>query len=109
VSSFVARRLPGFGVAAKTKTCLYTLTPDRDFVLDRLPEHPGVIVALGAAHAYKFAALFGILLAELALDPGRAAPPVELGLFAVDRPVLLNAGSTNLVSQTEENARIALQ
>ena len=28
-----------------TKTCLYTLTPDRDFVVDRLPERPGVVVA----------------------------------------------------------------
>jgi sarcosine oxidase len=71
----------------RTKTCLYTLTPDRDFVLDRLPEHPGVIVALGSAHAYKFAALFGKLLAELALDRKRRPGP-ELALFSVDRPVL---------------------
>ena len=67
--------LPGaLGRPAQTKTCLYTLTPDRDFVLDRVPEHPGVIVALGAAHAYKFAALFGTLLADLALDPARRPP-----------------------------------
>ncbi len=109
VSSFVARRLPGFGGAAKTKTCLYTLTPDRDFVLDRLPEHPGVIVALGAAHAYKFAALFGTLLAELALDPGRAAPGPELALFNVDRPVLLGRPTTNIVSKQSESERISLQ
>lgn len=97
VSSFVARRLPGFGAAAKTKTCLYTLTPDRDFVLDRLPDHPGVVVALGAAHAYKFAALFGKLLAELALDTTRAAAPAELDLFRVDRPVLLGAPAAKIV------------
>ena len=29
-----------------TKTCLYTLTPDRDFVVDRVPEAPGVVVGL---------------------------------------------------------------
>ena len=76
--------LPGaIGRVAKTKTCLYTLTPDRDFVIDRLPGHPGVVVALGAAHAYKFAALFGELLADLALDPRAAArPPSGLRLFA---------------------------
>jgi sarcosine oxidase len=109
VASFAARRLPGLGAAVKTKTCLYTLTPDRDFVLDRLPEHPGVVVALGAAHAYKFAALFGVVLAELALDATRAAPPAELGLFAVDRPVLLGTSTTNLAAEAAANARIALQ
>ncbi len=92
---FLAARLPGIGRAITTKTCLYTLTPDRDFVLDRLPEHPGVVVALGAAHAYKFAALFGAILAELALDPGRAAPGAELALFALNRPAL-RAPATNL-------------
>jgi sarcosine oxidase len=87
------RRMPGaVGAAAKTKTCLYTVTPDRDFVVDRVPGHPGVIVALGAAHAYKFAALFGVWLAGLALDPSRRPPAPHLGLFAIDRHSL----ATNL-------------
>ena len=98
VERFLAARMPGaIGPAIRTKTCLYTLTPDRDFVLDRVPGHPGVVVALGAAHAYKFAALFGTLLAELALDPRRAAPSSELALFAVDRPGL-GPVSTNLAA-----------
>ena len=95
VERFMGERLPGTGRAIATKTCLYTLTPDRDFVLDRVPEHPGVIVALGAAHAYKFAALFGRILAELALDPQQAPPGPELALFALNRPSLA-AGATNL-------------
>jgi sarcosine oxidase len=93
VERFLAARLPGLGAAARTKTCLYAVTPDRDFVIDRLPGHPGVIVALGAAHAYKFAALFGTLLAGLALDPGRPNP--ELAPFAIDRPAL-SGHPTNL-------------
>jgi sarcosine oxidase len=89
VEAFLAARMPGaIGRAARTKSCLYTLTPDRDFVIDRLPEHPGVIVALGAAHAYKFAALFGSILSELALDPRRPAPAPELAPFAFARPTL---------------------
>ena len=113
-STFMARYLPSaIGPAAKTKTCLYTLTPDRDFVLDRLPEHPGVLVALGAAHAYKFAALFGKELAALALDPARRAPDARLGMFGVDRAALRPARNeqepTNLVEAAEESARIALQ
>ncbi len=97
--NFFAERMPGaIGRAVQTKTCLYTLTPDRDFVLDRLPEHPGVVVALGAAHAYKFAALFGTRLAELALDPGRGAPDEGLALFRIDR-ASLREPATNLASK----------
>jgi sarcosine oxidase len=81
----------------RTKTCLYTLTPDRDFVVGRLPDHPGVIVALGAAHAYKFAALFGTWLAELALDAERRPPRPELALFGLGR-VALRQSATNLAA-----------
>jgi sarcosine oxidase len=98
VQAFLAARLPGLGAAARTKTCLYTVTPDRDFVLDRVPGHPGVVVALGAAHAYKFAALFGTLLAGLALDPGRLPPGPELANFALGRP-LLRESATNLAAE----------
>jgi sarcosine oxidase len=98
--TFLARHLPGAaGRPLKTKTCLYTLTPDRDFVVDRVPGHPGIVVALGAAHAYKFAALFGVWLAELALDSARGAPPAELELFALQRDALCEPGA-NLASAT---------
>ena len=63
--AFLARRLPRFGgPELYTKTCLYTLTPDRDFVIDTLPEHPGVAVAVGAGHAFKFASQLGRMLAR---------------------------------------------
>jgi sarcosine oxidase len=103
--AFLAERLPGaMGAPAKTKTCLYTVTPDRDFVVDRVPGHPGVSVALGAAHAYKFAALFGTWLADMALDPAPDPPDratrsadARLALFAIDRPSLREP-ATNLAS-----------
>jgi sarcosine oxidase len=96
--AFLERHMPGaVGGAVKTKTCLYTVTPDRDFVVDRLPEHPGVVVALGAAHAYKFAALFGRWLAELATSDKQRHPDPRLGLFAIDRSAMLRGGPTNLV------------
>jgi sarcosine oxidase len=68
-----------------TKTCLYTLTPDRNFVLDALPGHPEVFVAIGAAHAFKFASLIGKILSELALD-GRTNSNLEP--FRFERPIL---------------------
>jgi sarcosine oxidase len=99
VETFLTRHLPGaLGRRDTTKTCLYTLTPDRDFVLDRVPDHPGIVVALGAAHGYKFAALFGRLLADLALDPTRQPPAFGHELFAFARPALAATSETNLVA-----------
>jgi sarcosine oxidase len=84
--SFLARSIPGASTGETiTKTCLYTLTPDRDFVLDAVPGHPDVLVGLGAAHGFKFAALFGEILRDLAVgtDPGHDLTP-----FRIDRPAL---------------------
>ncbi|MBI2776155.1 MAG: N-methyl-L-tryptophan oxidase [Chloroflexi bacterium] len=87
--AFLERYLPGaVGPELVTKTCLYTLTPERDFVVDRLPDHPGVVLALGAGHGFKFASVLGRILVELALD--RDTPSAgEIGAFRVDRPLLL--------------------
>jgi sarcosine oxidase len=89
--AFLAVHLPAaVGPDLYTKTCLYTLTPDRDFVVDRVPEAPGVTVLLGAAHGFKFASVLGRIAAELSLD-GTTPSAAELGAFAIDRPVLSEA------------------
>jgi len=50
-------------------TCLYTVTPDGDFIVDRLPDWPQVIVASPCSgHGFKFAPVIGEILAELAID-----------------------------------------
>jgi sarcosine oxidase len=86
VQLFLARYLPAaLGPILYTKSCLYTLTPDRDFVLDRLPEHPNVLVAIGGGHGFKFASLVGKILAELAVA-GHTA--FDLEPFHIDRPIL---------------------
>ena len=91
LEDFLARHLPShLGPPIYTKTCLYTLTPDRDFVLDRLPEHPNVFVMLGAAHGFKFASLFGRIVAELVAD-GRTPSQADIERFRIDRPILLEA------------------
>jgi sarcosine oxidase len=88
VRGFVETHLPdAAGSELLTKTCLYTLTPDRDFVVDRLPDAPGVVVGLGAGHAFKFASVLGRVLVELALD-GSSPSDGELAAFAIDRPIL---------------------
>ena len=74
---FLSRYIPGFiGPELYTKTCLYTIPPDQNFVIDTLPEHPQISVAIGAGHAYKFAGLIGRILSELTLD-GESTFPIE--------------------------------
>ena len=92
VAGFMERHLPGaLGPPILTRTCLYTLTPDRDFVVDRLPEAPGVAVVLGAAHGFKYASVLGRVLTELVVD--RDTPSAgEIGAFRVDRAALHEAG-----------------
>ena len=85
--AFLARVLPGIlGPHIYTKTCLYAMPPDRDFVLSPLPEQPNVALAIGAGHAYKFASLIGRILSELAID---GATPYDIAPFHIDRPILL--------------------
>jgi sarcosine oxidase len=91
LGEFLATYLPdAIGPPILTRTCLYTLTPDRDFVVDRVPEAPGVLVALGAAHGFKYASVLGRVLAELALDGTTPSQP-DIERFRIDRPILLEA------------------
>ncbi len=89
VEAWTRRYLPrALGPVHLTKTCLYTLTPDRDFVIDQLPGEPNIVVAIGAGHAFKFASVIGRILSELAID-GRT--PSDIGPFAIGRPILQEA------------------
>jgi sarcosine oxidase len=84
--AFLEKYIPrSLGPIIYTKTCLYTLTPDRDFVIDRLPDHPQVVVGIGGGHGYKFASLIGRILSELAID-GRTERNIEP--FRIDRAIL---------------------
>jgi sarcosine oxidase len=86
VSTFLARYLPGaLGPVARWKTCLYALTPDRDFIIDTLPEHPNVSVAVGGGHGFKFASVIGRILSDLALDGATAS---GIDAFKIDRSIL---------------------
>jgi sarcosine oxidase len=84
--SFLERYIPdSLGPELYTKTCLYDMPPDREFVLGTLPEHPQVSIFVGAGHGFKFASLAGKILSELALY-GETDYPIEA--FRVDRPAL---------------------
>ena len=76
------------GAAARVigaKACMYSLTPDHHFVVDRHPEHPRLILCGGfSGHGFKFAPVIGEIAADLALDGGtrHEITFLSLGRFA---------------------------
>jgi sarcosine oxidase len=84
VRNFLRQYLPDAnGPRTRASICLYTLTPDRHFVLDRHPEHEAVVLAGEfSGHGFKFAPVVGEVLADLALE-GRTEQPI--GMFSARR------------------------
>lgn len=65
------------------ETCLYTMTPDENFVIDTHPALPQVTLAAGfSGHGFKFASVLGEVLADLATD---SKPAYDLELFSLRR------------------------
>jgi sarcosine oxidase len=84
VAAYVRERLPGLdpaGLAAET--CLYTMTADEDFLLDRTG--PLVVGGGCSGHAFKFGPLLGEFLADLAVGNDI---PVPRERFSLRRPAL---------------------
>lgn len=80
---FITTRMNGVtGDLVATSMCMYTMTPDEDFVIDRHPQHANVSLAAGfSGHGFKFATVIGEHLADLATDPETATRPD----FAISR------------------------
>ncbi|MBX2917070.1 MAG: N-methyl-L-tryptophan oxidase [Cyclobacteriaceae bacterium] len=74
----VRQYLPtGFNSIHLSKICLYTNTPDENFIMDFLPENNNVVVAAGfSGHGFKFASVVGEVLSDLALK-GETTMPIE--------------------------------
>ncbi|MGI8819961.1 MAG: N-methyl-L-tryptophan oxidase [Chthoniobacterales bacterium] len=57
------------------KACLYSLTPDEHFIVDRHPAHDRLLLCGGfSGHGFKFAPVIGEIAADLALDGGTSHP-----------------------------------
>ena len=84
VRRFLSDVLPdGNGPCRRASVCVYTLTPDRHFILDRHPGQEGVVIAAGfSGHGYKFAPVVGEIMADLA-EQGRTRWPI--GFFRIGR------------------------
>ena len=76
--ALVRRRMPALdGALLGTATCLYTNTPDGDFVIDRHPAYQQVlIVSACSGHGFKFASAMGEVIADL-VSTGRSRFDLE--------------------------------
>jgi monomeric sarcosine oxidase len=85
LAPFMSRYLAGVsGEIVASTVCLYTMTPDEHFLIDRHPEDKRIVFASGfSGHGFKFAPVIGEHLAALALDPAvQPYPDFVLGRFA---------------------------
>jgi sarcosine oxidase len=83
-TSLVAPHLEGVAPRCiKTVPCLYTVTPDFHFIIDRHPAMDRVIVASPCSgHGFKHSAAIGESLAEWVVD---GSPRIDLSTFGLGR------------------------
>ena len=77
--------LPALAEAAirESSVCIFTNTPDHDFIVDFHPDYPQVLVSSACSgHGFKFASALGEVHADL-LTTGRAR--FDLSPFRIDR------------------------
>jgi sarcosine oxidase len=84
IRAAVADYLPGAnGPMVAAQTCLYTVAPDGDFIVDHLADAPQIVVASPCSgHGFKFAPVIGEILADLAT--GRSTPH-DISRFRIGR------------------------
>jgi sarcosine oxidase len=82
-STAEARFPAGAGPTTRLATCLYTNTPDEQFLVDHHPDEPEVVVGGGfSGHGFKYCPAIGEVLADLALD---GTTDYDVDLFRADR------------------------
>jgi sarcosine oxidase len=64
-------------------TCMYTNTPDENFIIDHHPANKNIIVASPCSgHGFKFASVNGKILSDMALDK---KPELDISMFRISR------------------------
>jgi sarcosine oxidase len=87
ITEFLRTHIPAVGRTMQRRSvCFYTMTPDEHFIIDRHPEYDAVVIAAGlSGHGFKFAAVLGQALAELACE-GSTSLPIDF--LSLRRPAL---------------------
>ncbi len=90
VREYATGVLPGVtGEILETTSCRYTMTPDEDFIIDRHPEYPQIVIASPCSgHGFKFGPIVGQMVADLAINGETDYPTAR---FRLDRPALADA------------------
>ena len=84
IRSALADHIPAAnGRLLVAKTCLYTVTPDHDFIIGGLSAMPNVLIASPCSgHGFKFAPVMGEVLSDLAID---GSTRHDISRFRLDR------------------------
>ncbi|MCI4385829.1 hypothetical protein PGIGA_G00055220 [Pangasianodon gigas] len=84
LSTYISRCFPGLvPVPAVVESCMYTVTPDNNFVLDRHPTYSNIVIGAGfSGHGFKFAPIVGKVLCELSMGQN---PSYDLSPFSIQR------------------------
>lgn len=87
---FANKHLTGAGEQpVRHSTCMYTMTPDQHFIVDRHPEYENVVIGAGfSGHGFKFTSSIGEALAQLALEQ---QAKLEIDFLSLDRASLRSA------------------
>ena len=86
IRALATERLAIDPVFRNSAVCMYTNTPDEDFIIDFCPHHPNIIIASPCSgHGFKFSSLTGKLLGDLALH---GHTEFDLSPFAIGRTAL---------------------
>jgi sarcosine oxidase len=70
IRRYASRRFPNLtSQITHSHTCVYTNTPNADFIIDRVPDQNNVFLVSGCSgHGFKFTVLLGRIIAMLATD-----------------------------------------
>ena len=82
IEAFLGATMPAVELEClRHVVCLYTVTPDSHFIVDRHPGYPGAVIAAGlSGHGFKLAAVLGEALADLVTRGDTDLPIDFLGL-----------------------------
>lgn len=87
ILQFAGKHLGGIKPqASRSVICMYSMTPDGHFLLDRLPELPIVVAAGFSGHGFKFTSVLGEVAADL-VQQGQTG--LDVGFLSANR---LSAG-----------------
>ncbi|XP_021369498.1 peroxisomal sarcosine oxidase-like isoform X4 [Mizuhopecten yessoensis] len=84
LQKYVKEHIPGLEpYPVITESCIYTNTPDEDFVLDRHPFYNNIIIGAGfSGHGFKLAPVVGEILATMAAGK---TPEQDMTYFCLNR------------------------